>query len=261
MKFFTTPYHYNLLQDTERLSAFYEAISNNDWDVVYDLGTGSGILSYFAAPTSNFIFALEKNPKSSQCATKNLKKCHNVQIINTDIIDFEFKQKADLIICEMLDTALIDEEQVPVLNKALKYLKPSGTVIPFGVLNGAEPVFMQSPRICYQDVEDINFPKYQNMGNLVIFNKIIFEPDMVERVSVDIEFKISISGKINALKLTSFTLIEHNLICGPTPMLNPPLFVPIEEINLNKDETLKLNLSYAMGGGLDTIRTKIKTIS
>lgn len=266
MKFFTTPYHYNLLQDTERLSAFYEAIWGNDWDVVYDLGTGSGILSYFAAPTSNFIFAFEKNPKSSQCAKKNLKKWPNVQVINTDIIDFEFKdfefkQKADLIICEMLDTALIDEEQVPVLNKALKFLKPSGTVIPLGVLNGAEPVFMQSPRICYQDVSEINFPKYQNMGNLVIFNKIIFEPDMVERVSVDIEFKISISGKINALKLTSFTLIEPNLICGPTPMLNPPLFVPIEEIDLNKDETLKLNLSYVMGGGLDTIRTKIKTIS
>lgn len=261
MKFFTTPYHYDLLKDTERLSAFYEAIFDNKWDVVYDLGTGSGILSYFAAPTSNFIFALEKNPKSSECAQKNLEKWHNVQVINTDIMDFEFTQKADLIICEMLDTALIDEEQIPVLNKALKYLKPSGTIIPFGVLNGAEPILMQSPRICYQDVDEINFPKYQNMGDLVIFNKIIFEPDMLERVNVDMEFEISFSGKINALKLTSFTLLQPNLICGPTPMLNPPLFVPIEEIDLNKDETLKLNLSYVMGGGLDNIRTKIKNIS
>ncbi len=261
MKFLTTPYHYNLLQDTERLSAFYEPISNNEWDVVYDLGTGSGILSYFAAHTSNFIFAFEKNPKSSECAQKNLEKWPNVQVINSDIMDFEFTQKADLIICEMLDTALIDEEQIPVLNKALNYLKPSGTVIPFGVLNGAEPIFMQTPRICYQDVDDINFPKYQNMGNLVIFNKIIFEPSMEEQVNVDIEFTISIPGKINALKLTSFTLIEPNLICGPTPMLNPPLFVPIEEIDLNKNEKLKLNLSYVMGGGLDTIRTKVKNIS
>jgi predicted RNA methylase len=261
MKFFTTPYHYDLLKDTERLSAFYEAIFDNKWDVVYDLGTGSGILSYFAAPTSNFIFALEKNPKSSECAKKNLEKWHNVQVINTDIMDFEFTQKADLIICEMLDTALIDEEQIPVLNKALNYLKPSGTVIPCGVLNGAEPIFMQSPRICYQDVDDINFPKYQNRGNLVIFNKIMFEPDMEEHVNVDIELTILIPGKINAIKLTSFTLIGANLICGPTPMLNPPLFVPIEEIDLNKNEKLKLNLSYVMGGGLDTIRTKIKDIS
>jgi predicted RNA methylase len=261
MKFFTTPYHYNLLKDTERLSAFYEAIWGNEWDVVYDLGTGSGILSYFAAPTSNFIFALEKNPKSSECAQKNLEKWPNVQVINTDIMDFEFTQKADLIICEMLDTALIDEEQIPVLNKALKYLKPSGNVIPFGVLNGAEPIFMQSPRICYQDVDEINFPKYQNMGDLVIFNKIIFEPAMDEHINVDIEFTISTPGKINALKLTSFTLLQPNLICGPTPMLNPPLFVPIEEIDLNKNEKLKLNLSYVMGGGLDTIRTKIKNIS
>lgn len=261
MKFFTTPYHQHLLEDRDRLSAFNEALSENDWGMVYDLGTGSGILSYFAAPNSDFIFALEKDPKSAACARKNLKKWHNVQVINTDIIDFEFPQKADLIICEMLDTALIDEEQVPVLNKALKYLKPSGTIIPYGVINGAEPVFMKTPQISYQDVDKTHFPEYEVMGDLVIFDKIIFKSKLNETVDVDIEFISKSYGKINAIKLTTFTLLNSNLICGPTPMLNPPLFIPMEEIHLKKDEKFKVNLYYVMGGGLDTIRTEISSIS
>lgn len=261
MKFVTTPYHQHLLEDQDRLSAFYEALSGNNWGLVYDLGTGSGILSYFAAPNSDSIFALEKNPKSAECARINLKKWQHVQVINADIIDFDFPQKADLIICEMLDTALIDEEQIPVLNKALRHLKTSGTIIPYGVINGAEPVFMNTPQICYHDVDSINFPDYQIRGDLVIFNKIIFKSNLKETVDVDIEFISKYSGKINAIKLTTFTLLNPNLICGPTPMLNPPLFVPIPEIDLKKDEKVKMNLSYVMGGGLDTIRTKIKSIS
>lgn len=261
MKFFTTPYHQHLLEDQDRLSAFKEALSGNHWGVVYDLGTGSGILSYFVASNADFIFALEKDPKSAQCAQENLKEWPNIQVINTDIIDFEFPQKADLIICEMLDTALIDEEQVPVLNKALKYLKDSGTIIPYGVINGVEPVFMKSPQISYQDVDSTDFPEYSVRGDMVIFDKIIFKSKLKETVDVDIDFISNISGKVNAIKITTFTLLKPNLICGPTPMLNPPLFAPIEEIYLKKNEKLKLNLSYVMGGGLDTIRTKIKRIS
>ena len=92
MKFFTTPYHQHLLEDQDRLSAFKEALSGNHWGVVYDLGTGSGILSYFVASNADFIFALEKDPKSAQCARENLKEWPNIQVINTDIIDFEFPQ-------------------------------------------------------------------------------------------------------------------------------------------------------------------------
>jgi predicted RNA methylase len=261
MKFFATPYHYNLLHDQERLSAFYEALSEKKWGVVYDLGTGSGILSYFAAPHSHSVFALEKDYKSWQCARRNLKKWSNVQVINEDITDFDFHLKADLLICEMLDTALIDEEQIPVLNNALKYLKSTGKVIPEGVINGAEPVFMSTPRISYQDVDQINFPEYHILGDLVIFNHIIFKEKTSKKVDVEIEFRTKSSGKMNGIKITTFTLLNSKLICGPTPMLNPPLFIPTEEITLNKDEKVKVNLSYIMGGGLDNIRTKIKNIS
>lgn len=261
MKFLVTPYHHHLLEDYDRLSAFFEAITAKSRGLVYDIGAGSGILSFFAAPHSNFIFAFEKNSKSADYAQKNLETFEHVQVINTDVLEYKFTKKADLIICEMLDTALIDEEQVPVLNKALNYLKDDGDVIPFGVFNGAEPVFMKTPLISYQDVDMPEFPEHQIKGPMFIYNQINFNKTIDEHVNVDFKLSITNSGTINALKITTFTLLTSNIICGPTPMLNPPLFIPTEELYLSEGDEIRINLSYWMGGGLDTIKTKIKRIS
>ncbi len=269
MKFLATPYHINLLADKERLSVFREAIKEEVNGVVYDIGAGSGILSYFAVPHSDFIFALETDPKSAQCATQNLQEYGNVQVINADASNFHFPKKADVIICEMLDTALIDEEQVPVLNNVLKYLKEDGIVIPHAVINGAEPVFMNRSQITYQDVDDLKSVYYEPLGEMVIYNKVDFRKNIKEEVDIDLRFQIDLSlprALMNGIKITTFTLLNDHIVCGPTPMLNPPLFIPVDEISLdemklNGNKSVIINIQYTMGGGLDTIKTRIKDIS
>ena len=66
--------------------------------------------------------------------------------------------------------------------------------------------------------------------------------------------------RINGIKITSFTKLNENIICGPTPMLNPSILVPIEEIELNCGDKFKLKLEYVMGGGVETIKTEILDI-
>ncbi|HIH62385.1 MAG TPA: RNA methyltransferase, partial [Methanobacteriales archaeon] len=63
----------------------------------------------------------------------------------------------------------------------------------------------------------------------------------------------------NGLKITTFTLLTENIIAGPTQMMNPPLLIPIEEIK-EENYMIKVTLSYKMGGGLNTIKAKIKDI-
>jgi hypothetical protein len=63
--------------------------------------------------------------------------------------------------------------------------------------------------------------------------------------------------KVNGIKITSFTRLGENIICGPTPMLNPSLLVPIEEIKLKAGESFEISLSYVMGGGIETIETDV----
>ena len=304
MKFKVNSYHYNLLKDHERLSAFKEAIcdfiENHDADSVektaFDLGCGSGVMSYFASSYFDKVISIEKESKIAGFAKENLKGFSNIEVFNGDALDFDFESKADLIICEMLDTALIDEEEVPVLNHARGFLKDGGRIIPESIINVAEPVFMENHYIQYED--DDSHPQYDVLGEFVVYSDFDFLEKIEESFETNIEFRLFdeeffnsedgdkspdkdfIDGefinskssarysdkdfidedqyiKVNGIKITSFTRLGENIICGPTPMLNPALLVPIEEIKLKAGDSFEISLSYVMGGGIETIETKV----
>jgi predicted RNA methylase len=257
----TTPYHFNLLSDEERLTAFHEAIMEKARGTVYDIGAGCGILSILASFYSNFVYSVEIDHNAAKFAKLNFKSFDNIFIINKDAKDVVFQDKADLIICEMLDTALIDEEQVPVINSILKFLKKDGDIIPYRILNGAEVIHMDRDTICYEDIEANQKPNYEVMSNFVIYGEIDLKNKIKEGIDVNIEFKILKKGILSGIKITTFTLLTENIICGPTPMLNPPLLIPTEKIKVNIGDIIKIKLNYKMGGGLDSIRTRVEKIS
>lgn len=300
MKFKVNSYHFKLLKDYDRLSVFKEAIEDYaksrkgiDFDsdrVAFDLGCGSGVLSYFSQQYMDAIIAIELNNSSYQLAKENLKEFDNIQVFNDDILSFDFSKlnvKADLIICEMLDTALIDEEEVPVLNRAKDYLKQDGAIIPQGIINSAEPIFMNNHFIQYED-DEYN-PIYIALGRSVVYNELDFlddldcnfgkeielriynkddleETDFEEKISSE-DFKKFNFGdnfnieenklKINGIKITSFTKLNENIICGPTPMLNPSMLIPIEETEVCFGDIIRIKLEYIMGGGVETIKTEV----
>jgi len=91
MKFLATTYHHDLLKDYERLSGFYEAIREHAYGIVYDIGAGSGILSYFAAPYSKTVFAIESEMLSY--AANNLANLPNVKVVHADALSYNFPLK------------------------------------------------------------------------------------------------------------------------------------------------------------------------
>jgi predicted RNA methylase len=314
----TTPYHFNLLSDKERLKAFHEAIMEKAAEhfmfeavkiqrilktvkhevfgptnlrfvadeihfprqskseilkagenrrfskaggIVYDIGAGCGILSILASFYFNTVYSVEIDPNIANIAEFNFKPFDNIHLINKDAKELIFQDKADLIICEMLDTALIDEEQVPVINSILKFLKKDVEVIPCRILNGAEIISMDRDYICYEDPESNQKPYYEVMSNFIIYSEINFKNRIEEDLEVNIEFKILKSGILSGIKITTFTVLTENIICGPTPMLNPPLLVPIEKISVYIGNRINVKLSYRMGGGLNSIKATAEKIS
>ncbi len=254
----TTSYQQHLLSDNERLIAFYEAIKDKSRGIVYDLGSGSGVLSSWAASLACFVYAVEIDPHTAKLAQKNLSSFKNVSLIVNDARNTIFPEDADLIICEMMDTALIDEDQVPVLNSVRKYLKEDGSIIPCGIINGVEAVTLEIAHPIYQ--EGIT-PHHEVMSKLIIYDKIDFYKHIKEKKEFNINIPIKSHGTVSGVKITTFTLLTSQLICGPTPMLNPPLIIPTNTLNVDKGENIILNLKYCMGGGLDTIRASIETVS
>ncbi len=257
MKVFPTSYHQNLTLDQERLAGFYEAIQHVT-GVVFDIGAGSGILTACAVPYANFIYSVEMDPTIARKTALFLKDYNNVSFIEGNALNLDFPEKADYILCEMLDTALIDEEQVPVINTVTNYLKEGGKVIPHGVLNGAEPVSTKTEHICYQENES---PQHGILGPLNIYSRYQFGEYIPPDADFKLKLEITEDGLLTGIKITTFTLITPEIVCGPTPMMNPPLIIPTEKLKVKKGNTVKIDVKYRMGGGLNTVKTRIRGIS
>ena len=201
---------------------------------------------------------MELNPTIIKSTENYLENFKNVSFIKGDARKLKFPQKADFILCEMLDTALIDEEQVPVINSLLKYLKKEGQIIPYGIINGVEPAYTKTEHICYQENEK---PQCDILGPLHIYSQYQFGKYINPQADFKLKLKINTDGLLSSVKITTFTLITPEIICGPTPMMNPPLIIPIEKLKVKKGDTVKIDISYQMGGGLNTIKTRIEGIS
>lgn len=253
MKFKTTPYHSDLLKDTDRLAVFYQAINEYDSnnDLAYDLGCGSGVLSYFLASKFKEVVSLEINEKTFDCAKDNLADFDNVSVIHSDILSYEFQKKADLIVCEMLDTALIDEEEVPVLNYAKRFLKDGGRIIPRAVINSAELVNLERHYLHWD--EGVN---YEILSDEVIYSEIDFLDDIDPNFKATLKLKATKKGLVNGLKITTYTKLTDDIIAGPLPMLNPPLLIPLDEKQVKVNDFILVEIKYIMGNGIESIKTE-----
>lgn len=253
MKFKTTPYHHDLLKDTDRLAVFFEAIkeydSNND--LAYDLGCGSGVLSYFLSSKFKEVISIESDVKAFGCAKENLSHFDNVKVINNDVLEYNFEKKADLIVCEMLDTALIDEEEIPVLNYAKKFLNEDGKIIPQGIINTIGLVNMQRHHIHWDEGA-----KYEALSDETVYSDVNFLDDINPEFNANIRLKAKKDGLLNGLKITTYTKINENIIAGPLPMLNPPLLVPLDEKQIMVNDFIDVEIKYIMGNGIESIETK-----
>ena len=64
LKLSVPQWHYSMLLDRDRVAVFKEAIEKTvkPNDVVYDLGTGSGILAMIASRITKKVYAVELDP-------------------------------------------------------------------------------------------------------------------------------------------------------------------------------------------------------
>ena len=77
-------------------------------------------------------------------------------------------------------------------------------------------------------------------------------PNFEEIISV----KANRDGMVNGLKITTFTKLNDDIICGPTPMLNPPLLVPLDNRSVKSNDLIIVKLKYIMGKGIESIKAE-----
>src|SRR3990167_8469135 len=113
---------YACLIDSKRTLAFKQAIIETvrPGNTVIDVGSGTGILSFFAADAgAKKVYAVEADPVLAtylrkSVAVNNLTDV--IEIIEGDALNVELPSNADVVIAELIETGLIEEMQVKVLN-------------------------------------------------------------------------------------------------------------------------------------------------
>lgn len=264
---------FNCLIDTKRTRAFANAIKKTvkKGDVVVDMGTGSGILSIIAAKAgASRIYAVEIDPNNIR-ALENTFKENNVSsqitIIKGSILEVKLPEKVDVVIGEMIATALIEELQVLAMNHIHKFTKNSTKILLEKydtyvdlVWNNENFNGLKFPVLRYEYPDDIKLKSisYSDKENIVHFD---FN-DIIKKINIKKEFTVLIkkSGEINAVRLSGKTTFYGGDTLGATFAYDYPLILPIESLKVKRGESVCLKLSYKICGGIENLFYSVSKI-
>ena len=128
----------NMLQDLVRTGAYHGAIMANAADfrgkVVVDVGTGSGVLAYFAVRAgARHVYALEASGVA-QRARKLLEANglgDRITVMQAKVEEAELPERADVIVSEPMGFMLIHERMLEsYIIARQRFLKPGGLMFP-----------------------------------------------------------------------------------------------------------------------------------
>lgn len=128
----------NMLQDYLRTGIYQRAILGNDLNfrnkVIMDVGTGSGILAFFAAQAgASKVYAVEASAmadKAQKLLDANGMK-GKIDVLHGKMQEVTVPQKVDVIVSEPLGVLLVHERMLETFLYARdNYLKPGGLMMP-----------------------------------------------------------------------------------------------------------------------------------
>jgi len=253
----------SLLDHRIRIQKFQNAISKivKSNDHVIDLGTGSGILAMLVAQQGARVTAIDANSDSlmyaKEAAEKN-KLGDRIEFVHSHFQDFKPKEKADVVICEMLSSVMLIEQQIPASRYAIEHLlKPSGRIIPEHIALFIVPV--QNDKLWNRfEIESLSFPRIPqttekgqsvdlaNLQELAKFDlTILTEND--DYVDKQLKFKILQEGTVHGLVGMFESKLCENISLNMTDGWRE-LFMPLPEpIDVAKGASLNLGISFDPG--------------
>jgi protein arginine N-methyltransferase 1 len=158
--------HEKMVADSVRNEVYHRAIIKHVGpdDVVVDLGTGTGLLAFFAASKSpRKIYAIDHSdilPVTRQIAEMN--GIRGVEFIRTNSRTFQPSEPVDIIIHEQMSYDLFSHDMIAnVVDLRKRVLKPGGLILPGYFDVYIEPVMLKDeyrlPFLWEQDVFGVRY--------------------------------------------------------------------------------------------------------
>ena len=253
----------SLLSHRTRIQKFRQVIKETvkSYHQVIELGTGSGILAILAAQQGARVTAIDANAESlkyARIAAQQNGVVENIEFVHSNFSDFEPEEKADVVLCEMLSSVMLIEQQIPASRYAVKHLlKPNGRIIPKEVKLFVIPV--QNEILWNRfNIEDLQFPRIPqtaereqsiDLADLQELEKIDLTIDSDQSLSIDkhLKFEIVQSGTAHGI----IGMFESNLHDDITLTMDDgwrELFMPFpESVNVKAGTKLDVRISFRPG--------------
>jgi hypothetical protein len=144
-------YHRRLLEDGPRTTAFRDAIRGavGPESVVLDLGSGTGILSFFACEAgARRVYAIDEGHMADLTSlfTRHLGLADRVQVFHAHSSKVELPERAAVLVTETLGSFGLDEQIISsVIDARTRFLTPDAAIIPRDVTMVIAPVEAPKP--------------------------------------------------------------------------------------------------------------------
>lgn len=257
-------YQFNLLSDRQRMAALKRALDAtvDAGDVVADLGAGVGVLAYLAAQDAERVYAVEIDREVYETGQEIMaaEGVNNVEFVRGDAREVDLPEAADVVFCEMLDTGLIAELQVPVMNHAVEHvLAEDATVVPAEARTSMQLVetdydfFGGEFRLPH--FEAYGSRESQSRSDPAVYHEVSFTEQNSEVVEAQVALEATEAGTVNGIQLnTAVRFGPDGEFVGSSPWLNPPLNLPLDvDLELEAGDELEVAIGYELGGGLSNI--------
>ena len=274
-QFIPLHYHYNMLQDNNRMENFLKAISQLVFpgDKVVELGGGTGVLSFYAAQKASKVYTVELNLDLAEVARGLLKMNPNgerVEVIHGNAMEFVPPEPVDVVICEMLHVGLLREKQLEVITAFKKnYIEKHGNKLPifipgatFQAVQAVEHDFVfggyYAPVTLFQDPYSIH-ERTKDLSEPVIYHQVLYNQSYSNEMAFSGNLQATANGKINALRFITKNILAVNPDgTGTTDWHNQYMILPLESpLEVKSGETVKISFSYNGGDPLTAVKPQI----
>ena len=253
----------SLLSHRSRLSKFQRALQKvvQPESRVVDIGTGTGILALIAARAgAKSVTAIDVNGKSLNYARKAARingLSERISFVESHFEDYVPDEQADIVICEMLSSMLLIEQQVPACAHAVRrILKPGGIILPASASVYAVPVECHSLWERF-NLPDLEFPKVpqtlgkgdaKDLSDAALVAKFSFStPDIPADVNEMLEFAIIEDGCLHGLVGFFKAHLYEDITLGMDDGWRE-LFLPLDEpIEVSKGTRVSVQLRFKPG--------------
>ncbi len=164
--------HDRMLADKARVKAYWAAIEKHIGpdDVVLDLGTGTGVLTAFAAQRCAHVHALDHGPiiEAAEAVVSD-NALTNVEFHRKHSRNLELERKVDVILHEQLGNAVFDEHVVAnIADLRDRLLAEGGRIYPSRIDMYIEPVQLRddsrAPFSWQQKLHGVDFRELRHYG-------------------------------------------------------------------------------------------------